>query len=238
MEARLKVPGVAAKWLFILCLPVLLVAASLGWAVNSLWLYRYGFQEYNVSQDLADAGLELSDSEIEEVYVGLIGYFNSGEEDISLTVMKGNKPFELFNNEEVIHFRDVKGLIWLDYWILLGTFIYVLVYAGVSLFWRKREHWRQLALAIVGGSGVTIALMLALGLLGTFLSFGPLFYQFHLLFFDNPFWSAEGYMLLLFPEPFFRDAAILCALAAAGLAIIFGGAAGSYLKFNRSKTAP
>jgi len=234
---ELKVLSITARWLFILCLPILLLTASLGWAVNSLWLYKYGSHKYDVSQTLADSGLELADSELEKVYAGLISYFNSDEEYISLTVIKDGKPFKLFNDEEVIHFRDVKGLIWLDYWLLLGTLIYILAYAGGSLFWRKQEYWRQLALAIVGGSGISLALMLTLGL-GVLFGFGQLFYQFHLLFFSNEFWSAEGYMLLLFPEPFFYDAALFCALATAGLAIILGGVAGSYLLFAKSKATP
>jgi hypothetical protein len=40
----------AAKWLFILCLPVMLLTASIGLAINSQWLYEYGFNKYNVSQ--------------------------------------------------------------------------------------------------------------------------------------------------------------------------------------------
>jgi len=233
----LKVSIIVAKWLFILILPILLVSASLGWAVNSLWLYKYGSNKYDVRETLANSDLHLSDSELEEIYAGLIRYFNSDEEYISLTVIKDGRPFKLFTPEETIHFRDVKELIWLDYWVLLGTGIYVLVYAGVSLFWRKQEYRRQLALALVSSSGITLALMLTLGV-GVVSGFSQLFYQFHLLFFSNEFWSAEGYMLLLFPEPFFFDAAIFCALATIGTAIILGLLAGSYLLLNRSKAAP
>ena len=224
----MRILGITAKWLFILCLPVLLLTASIGWGVNSHWLYSYGFYKYSVNQTP-----ELAEFDLEEVATGLISYFNSGEEYVSLTVMKDGKPFELFTPEEVIHFRDVKGLIWLDYRVLLGTLIYALAYAGVSLFWRKRRYWRQLTWGVVGGSGITLALMLALGL-GIMLGFDQLFLQFHLISFTNEFWSAEGYMLLLFPRDFWYDAARLCALIIAGLAIILGGVAGGYLVFTRS----
>ena len=230
----MRILGIAAKWLFILCLPILLVTASLGGAVNSHRLYKYGFEKYNVSQTLADSGLELADSELEEVYAGLVSYFKSGDEYVSLTVVKGGEPFNLFTPEETIHFRDVKGLIWLDYWLLLGTLIYILAYAGVSLFWRKRRYWRRLAWGLVGGSGLTLALMLALGL-GTLFGFDELFYRFHLLFFSNEFWSAKGYMLLLFPEGFFYDAALFCALATTIGAVVLGGVGGGYLRFTRKR---
>ena len=150
-------------------------------------------------------------------------------------MMKNGKPFELFTQEEVIHFRDVKKLFRLDYWVLLGTLIYALGYTGVSLFWRKRKYWQRLAWGTVGGSGITLALMLALAL-GTLLNFDQLFLQFHLVSFSNEFWSAEGYMLLLFPQNFWYDTTILCGGITAGLAVIVGGVAGGYLVFIRKKS--
>jgi len=106
---------IAAKWIFMLCLPILLLTASIGWAVNSQWLYKYGFEKYNVSQTTGIAEVEL-----EKAAAGLISYFNWGDEHISLTVIKDGEPFELFNQREVAHLSDVKGLIRLDYWVLLG----------------------------------------------------------------------------------------------------------------------
>ena len=112
----MKVLSITAKWIFILCLPILLLTASIGWEVNSHWLYKYGFEKYNVSQTTG-----LAEKELEEAATGLISYFNSGEMNISLTVIKDGKPFELFNQREVVHLRDVKGLIRLDYWVLSGS---------------------------------------------------------------------------------------------------------------------
>ncbi len=225
----MRILAIAAKWLFILCLPVLLLTVSLGWAVNSHWLYNYGFYKYSVNQTP-----QLAEFDLEEIASELISYFNSDEEYITLTAVKDGKPFELFTAEEVIHFRDVKGLIWLDYWLLLGTLIYALAYAGVSLFWQR--DWRRLAWGVVGGSSITLILMLALGS-GILLGFDQLFLQFHLLLFSNEFWSAEGYMLLLFAPDFFYDAAKFCAGITAGLAIILGGVGGIYLKRTKKQTS-
>ncbi len=230
MGIRLKILGIAAKWVFILCLPMLLLSASIGWAVNSLWLYKYGFEKYNVSHTTG-----LADSELEKAATGLISYFNSGEEYISLTVMKDNEPFVLFNQREVVHLKDVKGLIWLDYRVLLGTLIYALSYAGVSLFWRKGKYWRRLAWGVVGGGSITLALMLALGS-GTLLGFDQLFLQFHLLSFANDFWQlspTRDYLIMLFPRGFWYDATLFCALGTVGMTAILGGVAGGYLLFTR-----
>jgi integral membrane protein (TIGR01906 family) len=209
---------IAAKWLFIICLPALLLTASVSWAVNSQWLYQHGFDEYNVSQTTG-----LAPSELEKAAEGLIDYFNSGEEAISLTVMKDGVAFELFNEREIAHLRDVKGLFRLVYWVLLGTVVYACIYAGVSFFWWKDR--RRLAWGLVGGGGLTLVLMLALGL-ASLLDFDWLFRQFHLLSFANELWMldpATDYLIMLFPRGFWFDAAMLCALATAVGALVLGG---------------
>jgi len=226
----LRIPGIAAKWLFILCLPLLLLTASLCWAVNSAWLYEYGFEKYNVGQTTG-----LAQPELKKAATGLIRYFNSNEEYISLTVIKDGEPFELFNHREIAHLRDVKELFWLDYRVLLGTLIYALVYAGVRLFWRKDR--RQLAWGLVGGSGLTLALMLALGL-GTLLNFDRLFWQFHVISFANELWRLDptkDYLIMLFPQGFWYDATTFCILGAVAGAVVLGGVGGGYLRFSKRR---
>jgi len=230
----LKITGTAAKWLFISCLPVLLLTVSLGWAVNSRWLYEYGFKKYDVGQT---TGLSLP--ELNKVSSKLRNYFNSGEEQISLTVIKDNEPFTLFNQRELDHLKDVKGLIRLNYWMLIGTLVYVLGYAGVSLFWRKRKYWRQLAWGVVGGSSIALVSMLVLGL-GTLLNFNRLFLQFHLLSFSNELWQLDptkDYLIMLFPEGFWYEATLFCALGVVVMAVILGGICGIYLIRTKGQTS-
>ena len=236
MGTKLKVLGIAAKWLFMLCLPILLLTASIGWAVNSLWLYEYGFQKYSVSQTTG-----LAEVELDKAATGLISYFNSDEEYISLTVVKDGKPFELFNQREVAHLKDVKGLIRLNYRLLLGTAIYVGAYAGVSLFWRRKRYWRRLAWGVIGGSSITLGMMLALGIGSTVLDFGQLFTQFHFLAFTNELWMLDptkDYLIMLFPEGFWYDAAMLFGQITAGIAATLGGVAGGYLWKTRKRAKP
>ena len=226
----MKILATGAKWLFVLSLPVLLLTASIGWAVNSSWLYKSGFERYDVSQTSG-----LAESELEKAATGLISYFNSAEEYISLTVEKDGEPLELFKQREVAHLKDVKGLIRLDYQVLLGTLIYVLAYAGVSLF--RRRDWRKLMWGVVGGSGLTLILILALGL-SALLNFEQLFLQFHLISFANELWMLDpttDYLIMLFPQGFWYDAALFCAGITAGLAVILGGVSGGYLRFTRRR---
>jgi integral membrane protein (TIGR01906 family) len=227
----MRVLGIIVKCLFILCLPFLLITASLGWAVNSLWLYQYGFEKYQVGVTTG-----LTEPELKKAATGLIRYFNSGEEYISLTVIKDSQPFELFNEREIIHLKDVKGLIHLDYWVLLGTAIYAIGYVISQLF-LSRRNYRPLAWALVGGGSLTLALMLALGL-WALVGFDQLFLQFHLLSFANEFWQLDptrDYLIMLFPQGFFYDATLICAGATAAGAIILGGLGGGYLRLSKRR---
>ena len=87
--------------LFILCIPLLLLTSHLTWTANDLQLYEQGFVKYNVSRDTS-----ISDEELHEVAVGLISYFNSGVADEAL---------DIFDEREMIHLRDVRGLILINY---------------------------------------------------------------------------------------------------------------------------
>lgn len=230
----MRVLSTLAKRLFALCLPVLFITVSIAGAVNSPWLYNYGFAKYHVSQTTG-----LSPAEMTKAATGLIRYFNSDEEFISLTVVKDGKPMVLFNQREVAHLKDVKGLIRLDYRVALGTLIYVLAYAGVSLLWRRRQYWRSLARGVVWGSGITLALMLVLGL-GTLFNFDQLFLQFHLFSFRNDLWQldpSQDYLIMLFPQGFWYDVTLFCALSAAGLALITGGMSEGYWLSTRKSNS-
>jgi uncharacterized membrane protein len=70
------------------------------------------------------------------------------------------------------------------------------------------------------------------------LDFDQLFLDFHYLAFFNQYWSAQGYMLLLFPGGFWYDAAFICIAFMAGLAIVLGILALLYLRFSKTKNLP
>jgi integral membrane protein (TIGR01906 family) len=230
----MKIIGKFAQILFFICLPLLVFTGSVAWAVNSAWLYTSGFEKYDVQQILAQNGLPVTENDLDNIAGDFIHYFNSSEEFIHLTVQIDGQTIELFNEEETIHFKDVKDLFRLDYAVLLGTFIYCSIFAVVCIFWRRGKYHSFLARSAITGSGVSLGIMLVI-LIAILLDFDSLFYQFHLISFSNDFWSAEGNMLLLFPGGFWYDMFTYGALFAVALALIPGIASGIYLLFVRRK---
>jgi len=225
----MKAFSIVARWLFTLCIIPLLIAGSIALAINSQWFYEYGFKKYGVSQTTGIASPELK-----QAAAGLISYFNSGKEPINVIVIKDGKPFSLFNQKEIIHLKDVKDLFWLDYRVLGLTLFYALLYAIVMLFWRRER--RQLAKAALYGSGLTLLLIVLVGI-GAFVNFDWLFLQFHLLSFTNNFWALDpnkDYLIMLFPGGFWFDVVVYILALVVGGAIIIGGTSWIYLKKART----
>ena len=225
----MKIIRIITQWLFILSLPVLLLTASVSLAANCPWLYTYGFDKYDVGET---TGLE--DTELNRVADGLRDYFNSGEESISLSVTKDGGSFVVFNEREVDHLKDVKGLFRLVYILLLGTGIYAIVYVGVSLFWWRDQRLFQ---GLIGGGGLTLVIMLVIGIAAA-INFDWLFLKFHLLSFANDLWMldpATDYLIMLFPRGFWFDAVIFCAAGTAFLALVLGGVGWWRLRRERNQ---
>jgi integral membrane protein (TIGR01906 family) len=198
---------------------------SIGIAANCPLLYEYGFSKYDISRATGISGVELK-----KVSNGLISYFNSDEEYIDLTVEKNGRTFILFNEREAEHLKDVKALFHLDYRLLIITLVYGVVYIALNyVLWKdKRRIWWGLAL----GGGLTLALLASAGLIIA-IDFSWFFYQFHIISFANDLWLLDpttDYLIMLFPEGFWFDATMACAILTAVLAIIAGSLGWRQLK--------
>lgn len=205
------------RWVFIVCIPFLLVTGAISLAANCGPLYTRGFNTYDIS---AVTGLE--PAELEKAAAGLRDYFNNSEEYIDITVTRNGEPFTLFNQREVGHLKDVKALFRLGYYVLAGTLVYAAAFVLARLFWRRDR--RQIWLGLFGGGIMTLALMAVLGAVMA-ADFDAFFRQFHLLSFANDLWllnPATDYLIMLFPRDFWFDAALFCAAGAAAGAIALG----------------
>lgn len=206
--------------LFVICIPMLLLTTDLRFAANDIRLYEYGFNKYEVS---ATTGLD--NEELRSVADQMITYFNSDEEFLDM---------DLFNQREVTHLKDVKGLIQLAYRLQLASLAYIVVYILINFALRRGAFWRDLARHLIWGSGATVALLAVLGLWAV-IDFDSLFLLFHLVSFGNQLWqlSPGDNLLLLFPQGFFNDAALFVGAAAIAEALIIGGVAWGLLALRR-----
>ncbi|MGA3094195.1 MAG: TIGR01906 family membrane protein [Dehalococcoidales bacterium] len=210
-----------ARWVFIISIPVLLLSATLGWAFNSLWIYKAGFAKYDVGQALG-----LSPSELDRSARELIAYFNNPHQeflDINVTYDTGETA-PLFDQADILHMKDVKGLVWVDYRLLLAAMFYSLIYVLVSSIWNKRSVRRDLALGASWGGGATVGLLCFLGVFAV-TSFDWFFTTFHEIFFPQGNWQFPpgDHMITLFPDGFWSDVTLLVGIVTLGLALAVGG---------------
>ncbi len=204
-KIKMKIFQKILFWLFACCLPILLVTSTIAWEVNSLRLYEYGFDKYNISQATG-----LDSQQLRSVAQRLIDYFDLRTDSTQVEVSKGGVQFNLFNERELIHLEDVKNLIQRDYWVAKVVFL-LMVICAVALIFGFKSGWREPVKGLFWGSAITLGLMIVLGVWAV-VGFEQFFILFHVISFTNQFWMldpARDYLIRLFPEGFFYDAAML-----------------------------
>jgi integral membrane protein (TIGR01906 family) len=219
-------------WLFACCLPVLLVTSTIGWEASEIRLYEYGFNKFEIS--LATG---LDSQQLRTVAQRLIDYFNLRTDTAQVQVEKGGEKFDLFNNRELIHLEDVKNLIQRDYWAERGAFLLMVIFALV-LFFGFRSGWRVPVRGLFWGGAVTLGLMAVLAV-WAILGFDQFFILFHEVSFSNQYWMlnpATDYLIRLFTEGFFYDAAMLGYGIVILEALIIGGIAWGALRLTARRT--
>lgn len=216
-----------AACLFVLCFPLLLLGFNLRAEVSFLRLYEYGFDRYH-----AEEATGLERPELKKAARGLIGYFNGSRESPQVQVTADGDQFDLFNQKELDHLRDVKGLIRLFYTIQWITLVYMLGYIVVGFVRWKRSFLPRLMQLVFFGGVFTLGALAFLGIWAA-IDFDGLFLTFHQTSFSNDLWQldpSEDYLIMMFPEAFFRDAAILLIVAIVVEASLLGGGAWYYLR--------
>ncbi|MFH1559984.1 MAG: DUF1461 domain-containing protein [Chloroflexota bacterium] len=210
--------------LFILAIPTFLVTSNVRMAFDSLRLYRYGFEQYNV---VRATGLDMA--QLMTVAREIRDYFHSSQELLDVRVSLDGEERALFNEGEILHMRDVKGMVRGVYRIQEITGAYIVGYVIVVLLATRGRSARALAGRVIWGSLFTAGL-LAFGGLALLVGFDQLFEAFHVLGFASGTYSFDpryNYLTRLFTEGFFMQATLFVTLAvmvqAALLALVAWG---------------
>jgi integral membrane protein (TIGR01906 family) len=128
----------------------------------------------------------------------------------------------LFNERELSHMHDVKGVV--QPTLLIGYLVWFLM-LGIAVWARWGGWWSDYVAGIRRGGWITVGLVAVLGILAA-TSFWQFFTVFHELFFQGSSWLFEysDTLIRLFPIPFWEAAFLFVGLldVIAGLALGFG----------------
>ncbi len=157
------------------------------------YIYEYNLNSYPITERTS---LEIE--EIREINTQIKNYFFDETEFLEVSI---------FNEKEIYHMKDVKDII--NNLFLYGKLSSV-VFVIISLICVKKYKVRIYSV-FKASSIVYSAILLALAI-GFLISFNKLFIIFHEIAFSNDLWKLninEDYLLMMYPENFFRDIALL-----------------------------
>ena len=179
------------------------------------WTPGYYEKEYAKYHVLDDVHMEMED--LLEVTDEMMSYLRGHREDLHIPTIVDGQPREFFNEREIAHMEDVRGL-FLAALVIRRVCIRVMIAVLAFLLLTKTNFARVLPRTICVGTGLFFAGIAALaGIIST--DFTKYFIIFHKIFFNNDLWLLDpttDLLINIVPEPFFMD-------TAARIAITFGG---------------
>ncbi len=212
MAARLdamRILRIAAAVVFVAFVPLLLISTNVRLVINFPGLYSYGFDRYDIPRrtgieraELIDAGRQIRT------------YFNDDTERLDVRVFVGGVRRSIYGEREVLHMRDVKGLVRGVYAVGYIAAAYMALFLAAAAWLLGREAVALAVRLLSYGGLVTLGLAALVGI-GSLVGFDRLFLAFHIVSFSNDLWQLDPrrHMLLaMFPQGFFFDATMLIAL--------------------------
>ena len=157
------------------------------------YIYEYNLNFYPITERTS---LEIE--EIREINSQIKNYFFDEMEFLEVSI---------FNEKEIYHMKDVKDII--NNLFLYGKLSSV-VFVIISLICVKKYKVR--IYSVFKASSIVYSAMLLALAIGFLISFNKLFIIFHEIAFSNDLWKLninEDYLLMMYPENFFRDIALL-----------------------------
>ncbi len=195
--------------LFVVAIPVFLIATNIRWIINSPVIYELGFDRYDISlytgievNELISAGRQIRD------------YFNNDEKLIQVQIeVKGIKVNNLFNEREILHMKDVKNLIKGVYKLQEIMGIFLIFSVSFCIFLNGSTTTSDVSRYLGLGGWFTLFLI-AISATALVVGFDRLFIIFHLISFNNDLWILDpqkDYLIAMFPQGFFYETTMLIA---------------------------
>lgn len=186
------------------CLMIILLITS----VEAVTYWTPGFYEkeyakYGVTEDVH---MEMDD--LLDVTHEMMSFLRGNREDLHVMTVVNGQPREFFNEREIAHMEDVKGL-FIGALLLRRICLLTAAVSLVIMFLLKGRAKSILPKTLCIGTGLFFAVLLVLaGIIST--DFSKYFIVFHHIFFNNDLWildPATDLLINIVPEPFFMDTA-------------------------------
>ena len=213
---------------FVLAIPLVLITSAVRITINTPLLYSYGFAANEIPRT---TGIE--NKELISAARQIRDYFNNDNQFLNVRVSVSGILRALYNAREIRHMEDVKRLVRGVYGIQIIAILYLTGFGAISLAAAPGRYPRELFRLFRWGAVLTLALVILAGL-ASLLNFNQVFYNFHIISFDNDLWQLDpsrDYLIAMFPQQFFFLATVAIALGV----IIAATALFSIASFSLSK---
>ena len=175
------------------------------------WTPGYYEKEYAKYGVLNDVHMEMDD--LLDVTDEMMAYLRGSREDLHVPTIVDGQPREFFNDREIAHMEDVRGL-FLGGLALRRISLGLIVACVILLLLLKADIRRVLPKMIRIGSALFFAVLAVLAsIIST--DFNQYFIMFHHIFFNNDLWMLNpdtDLLINIVPEPFFMDTAARIAM--------------------------
>lgn len=206
----------AARWvataLFFVAVPLFLVLTNVRIATVEPRVHEYSFSQYDA---VARSGIDRA--QLDRAAREIIRYFRDDEELLAIRVTVDGVEEPLFSPREVLHMRDVKGLIRVTFRLQEVAFVYIIAYVTTVFLWSRERPLHRLARQSLTAGAMTVGL-LSVAAVGVLVGFDDLFRQFHVLSFSNDFWQlspARDHLIQMYPRGFWFDVTLVIGLTSA-----------------------
>ncbi len=208
--------GLLAMVFLAVSIPVLIISGTVNVYAHSADLYKYGFNKYHISTVTG-----ISNEQLNGVAKGMVDFFSGKAPSPQAMVSVKGIDRQVYSQKELVHLDDVRGIISFFKTLQISAILAFLA-AGATVF--AVLGARRLLRGIFVGAAATVFVM---GLLVAWalIDFNSLFYLFHIVSFSNELWlldPSKDYLIMMFTESFFYDAAIMVIATIIAEAIILG----------------
>jgi|TARA_B100001094_G_scaffold269022_1_gene273015 integral membrane protein (TIGR01906 family) len=176
---------------------VAMISASLNFLIRYDFIYEYNLSTNESIQNITS----LSIAELTDINNNIRDYFFNDDELLNV---------DIYSDKEIAHMKDVKNLI--------SLVLSVGKYSAVSflIFFFFLNNYFSVSIASLLKKSLLIFISFSIILALAFgLFFNQVFLLFHELSFSNDLWILNpntDYLLMMFPEVFFRDVAVMIIL--------------------------